>query len=301
MKTRNEHIAIIRQLSQPVEPLATGESAVLKKLNNIEAVLFDVYGTLFVSSSGDLGSSPEDSHGKAFCEALADSDLVFSASGVTGVQCLHDNIRKSQESSKQQGVEYPEVDIVEVWRGTLKTLQAAGHLTGYSNKTDVATISLKFEMQTNPVWPMPGAAQCLTELSSRGVRLGLVSNGQWFSLLLFPSLLGGEIEAFGIAHELQYWSFTYGRAKPGDFLFREAAGALAARQIKPEYTLYVGNDMLNDILPASAIGFRTALFAGDRRSLRRRSDDPRVASVAPDIVANTLREVLQCVRPEAST
>jgi putative hydrolase of the HAD superfamily len=60
--------------------------------------------------------------------------------------------------------------------------------------------------------------------------------------------------------------------------------------------LHVGNDVLNDVLPAAAIGFRTALFAGDRRSLRRRDGDPRVASITPDIVLIHLRDLLSCVR-----
>jgi putative hydrolase of the HAD superfamily len=61
--------------------------------------------------------------------------------------------------------------------------------------------------------------------------------------------------------------------------------------------LYVGNDMLHDVLPAAAMGFRTALFAGDRRSLRRREGDARVASVTPDVVVLQLRDLLSCVRP----
>ena len=47
-------------------------------------------------------------------------------------------------------------------------------------------------------------------------------------------------------------------------------------------TLYVGNDMLNDIKTASLSGFRTVLFAGDRRSLRLRKD------ICQDIVPDTV-------------
>lgn len=57
--------------------------------------------------------------------------------------------------------------------------------------------------------------------------------------------------------------------------------------------LYVGNDMLNDILPANREGFQTCLFAGDRRSLRLREQDPRCAGVAPTEVVGSLRELGQ--------
>ena len=49
--------------------------------------------------------------------------------------------------------------------------------------------------------------------------------------------------------------------------------------------------MLNDILPATKCGFRTALFAGDARSLRLRDQDSRVADITPDIIATDLAQL----------
>ena len=298
MKTRDEHLALIRQHSHRIDPLPTGETALLRKLHNIEAVLFDVYGTLFVSASGELGTSQDTSDADAFCQALADVGLSCRDDGTDGIRCLHDTIRALQERCRQSGVDSPEVDILEVWRATLGALTNRGLLTEPTDEVDVATLSLSYELRTNPVWPMPDAARCLTELAGRGVQLGLVSNCQWFTALLFSALLGGEPEAFGIATDLQFSSYRCGQAKPGDYLFRQAAESMGARGIQPEHVLHVGNDMLNDVLPAAKMGFLTALFAGDERSLRRRTDDPRVKSVAPDIVIVQLRDLLSCVRPE---
>ena len=53
--------------------------------------------------------------------------------------------------------------------------------------------------------------------------------------------------------------------------------------------------MRNDILPASQIGFRTALVATDRRSLRLREGDPSVAHVTPDLVVTNLSDLVDCV------
>jgi putative hydrolase of the HAD superfamily len=297
MSTRDEHLMIIRQYSRHMEPLPTGASAALRPLRDIEAVLFDVYGTLFVSSSGELGASGDASHADAFCPALQDVGLSLRTDGAEGVRCLHSTIQDFHSRSRQDGIDFPEVDIVEVWRATLDSLRQRGVLGGLGSAVDLAMLSLRYELLTNPVWPTPGAAQCLTELASRGVRLGLVSNGQWFTPLLFPALLGGEPEALGVAPDMQFWSFRAGRAKPSEYLFRQASEALRARGIGPHRVLYVGNDMLHDVLPAAAMGFRTALFAGDRRSLRRREGDARVASVTPDVVVLQLRDLLSCVRP----
>jgi putative hydrolase of the HAD superfamily len=63
--------------------------------------------------------------------------------------------------------------------------------------------------------------------------------------------------------------------------------------IEPPQTLYVGNDMLKDITPASRIGFRTALFAGDARSFRMRENDERVKDFQPDLVVTELTQLLQ--------
>ena len=42
---------IIRRHSRPLAPLPTGQTPVLRALGPLDAVLFDVYGTLLVSAS----------------------------------------------------------------------------------------------------------------------------------------------------------------------------------------------------------------------------------------------------------
>jgi putative hydrolase of the HAD superfamily len=64
----------------------------------------------------------------------------------------------------------------------------------------------------------------------------------------------------------------------------------------PDQVLYVGNDMRNDICPAAATGFHTALFAGDKRSLRLREDDRKCARTRPDIIITDLMQLLENIR-----
>jgi putative hydrolase of the HAD superfamily len=61
--------------------------------------------------------------------------------------------------------------------------------------------------------------------------------------------------------------------------------------ILPEDTLYVGNDMLNDIWPAAQCGLKTSLFAGDQRSLRLRETDPRCSDLEPDVIITKLSQL----------
>lgn len=296
MTTHDTYVAIIRQASRVLAPFPTGESARLKPLNHIEAVLLDVYGTLFISSSGEIGASDNASHGMAFRHALTDGGLILLVDGMEGVACLRTTIQESHERSRQRGIEFPEVDMIEVWRVVLRLLQQRGQLVGDVTQVDIASLSLRYELLTNPVWPMPGAGEVLTELGKRGIHLGLISNAQWFTPLLFPALLGRELDVLGIQSDMQYWSWRNGQAKPSLHLYRQAADILCDRGIEPECVLYVGNDMLNDVMPAAITGFRTALFAGDKRSLRRREGDPRVAAIQPDVVLIQLQDLLSCVR-----
>ncbi|MCH5375970.1 MAG: HAD hydrolase-like protein, partial [Planctomycetes bacterium] len=104
----------------------------------------------------------------------------------------------------------------------------------------------------------------------------------------------------GFDRDLQFYSFHYRRAKPDHFLYELAANALAKRGHDPQNILYVGNDMLNDIGPSAGVGFRTALFAGDRRSLRTRDGDVRVAAVEADLVIADLRSLAACVIADSS-
>ena len=132
-------------------------------------------------------------------------------------------------------------------------------------------------------------------LASIGLPMGIVSNAQFYTRELFPAFLKRSTDDCGFASELQVYSYEQGFAKPGEGLYQLAAERLAAREILPSEALYVGNDMLNDITPAQRVGFRTALFAGDSRSLRLRTDDPRVEGIRPDIVVTRLLDLKSCI------
>ena len=85
-------------------------------------------------------------------------------------------------------------------------------------------------------------------------------------------------------------------AKPSERLVQTALGRLEEREgIKPSEVLYVGNDMLNDILPADRAGCRTALSAGDGRSFRLREGEPRVAGINPDLVVTDLLQLVKAL------
>ena len=287
---------IFRKHCRPLEPRPTDQMPVLAKLVGIRAVLFDLYGTLFISASGEVGTSRESACDEALSGALEAMGVPPTRPLGRAVHCLFDVIEDFHGAARQAGIAYPEVDIVDVWEWVVSRLAAQGLLEKRPwERADLERLAVEYEARANPVWPMPGLEACLRWLSDRGLVLGIISNGQFYTRELFAALLGQPAEFWGIDDEVQFYSYQHGRAKPGLHLYKMAARALERRGVEPAAVLYVGNDMRNDIFPAREIGFRTALYAGDRRSLRLRQDDPRVAAVRPDLTVTRLADLSECL------
>ena len=282
--------ALIRARSTPLDPLPTDEKPRLERLDGVKAVLFDVYGTLVISGSGDVGVNAAAGRSEAFVQSLRAAGLPADVDGDAGVAALRTAIDADHAAAKARGADYPEVDIRDIWREALTALGLPA-----PDGEALAVLSLDYECRTNPTGPMPHAADTLRELKRRGLLLGIISNAQWFTPHLFPAHLGDTLDGFGFAPDVRSWSYAHRRAKPGTFLYEHAADRLAKHGVGPGEVLYVGNDLLNDCTPAQAVGFRTALFAGDARSLRLREGDDRVRNTRPTVTVTDLSQLLECV------
>lgn len=283
----------IRALSHRLDPVATGERARLSPLRDVRAVLFDVYGTLVVSASGEVGGAGAAGTVEALAAALSETGFACRSSGAAqrGAALFFESIREAHETRKAEGVRFPEVDLRVIWRRVLTTLAEDRAVCGTVSEEAVARLSVEYECRVNPVWPMPSAGGTLARLRENGMRLGIVSNAQFFTPLVLAAALGGMPEALGFEPSLCAWSYELLEAKPSLNLFRGVVARLAGDGIAPAQVLYVGNDVRNDIRPASKCGCATALFAGDKRSLRLRPEDDECSGVVPDCVLTDLGQV----------
>ena len=287
---------ILRNHCRPLEPIPTEQEPILPKLAGLRAVLFDLYGTLFISGSGEVGVTREAACGPALGEALAAVGIPILGPVAAEIASLFDTIEQFHAKARRSGIDYPEVDVLEVWRVLLADLAGRGLIDGQACRgIDLARLAVEYEARANPVWPMPGVEECLTGLRGKGIVLGVVSNAQFYTRELFGALMHREAEECGFEADLQFFSYQHGWGKPGLKLFQLAVEALGKRRIEPSEALYVGNDMLNDVFAAGKLGFRTALFAGDARSLRLREEEPRVTAVRPDLVLTALAQLDGCV------
>jgi putative hydrolase of the HAD superfamily len=139
---------------------------------------------------------------------------------------------------------------------------------------------------------MPGVEETIRRLAGASVVLGIVSNAQFYTPLLFNAFFFNDPAALGFDPALLIYSFEAGEAKPAPGLFRRAADRLAELGLEPGRCCYVGNDMLKDIYGAASAGFKTVLFAGDGRSLRLRAEEEQVRGLRPSRVIRRLAELI---------
>ncbi len=265
----------------PLTPLETGLKPQGRLAEKPKAFLFDVYGTLLISASGDI-SGPDGAAGDDAKLAALLKDYGLSRRPAEVRQALAAEITAVHDRLREKGVDYPEVEIDRVWQTVLDL----------TDRETARRFAAEYEMIVNPVYPMPATADLLAAVRHKNITAGIVSNAQFYTGPLFKLFFGDLPENDWAAPDLIFYSFQYGRAKPSPFLYEQAAAALAKKGIAIGNTLYIGNDMLKDIRPAAALGFKTALFAGDARSLRLRRDEPACRDVRPDLVITGLEQLI---------
>ncbi|MEM0926166.1 MAG: HAD family hydrolase [Planctomycetota bacterium] len=275
-------------LREEMQPLPTEVQPKLEALPRVRAVVFDIYGTLLISGTGDVGAADTSAGGQCIADAIHAAGVELGERELPSLESLHQAIRSVHSSMLDDTCPKPEVDIVSVWRSVF----ASHGIEASTRQCNQA--AAEFEARMNPTWPMPGARRLLDDLQTRGKILGIVSNAQHFTLPLVEEIGG----VFGVdsvfAENLCVFSYRYRQAKPAPRLFDVLSEGLERAGISPNEALYVGNDRLNDIWAASQAGLRTAWFTGDRRSLRSRENDTRVADVPHDLILTQLEQLATC-------
>lgn len=272
----------VEKYLKPISVIPTGLTPSGHLDNGIECILFDIYGTLFISSSGDIGIRDISAYRKSSL-----MDLLFRFNVQTSLSALVGEYRaiidKTHASQKRRGVDCPEVEIDRVWREVLKQ----------DDPETVRAFAVEFELITNPVFPMPHLLETLETCLAKNIVLGIISNAQFYTPCLFKWFFGKSVEEMGFRPGLIFYSYQTGHAKPSPHMFQRAADRLTGMGIRENAVLYVGNDMLKDVLPAKSVGFNTALFAGDTRSLRIVKEEPECIEMAPEVIITDLIQLIE--------
>lgn len=288
---------------EKLEPRPTGIQASFEPNKNIKACLFDIYGTLLISASGDIDESTisEENLYKAldYSGFLTMDKKTFNERGI-GKKIL-DRFKEAikahhvQKNNYHQ-IAYPEVDIREIWNNVLKTAWDNKWIKEPENGNLTEMIFI-FELLSNPVFPMPAMKEVIRQINDSGRLLGIVSNAQFYTPVIMNYFLNGrQVEdsdqVMYFNPDLTVFSYKIGKAKPDHSLFTEVRNILETKYgIQANETIFVGNDMHKDIYAAAKAGFITVLFAGDQRSLRLKENLDAVKNTKPDYIINDLKQL----------
>ncbi|MHC4886519.1 MAG: HAD family hydrolase [Planctomycetota bacterium] len=292
------HTDLVTALSQPLEPIPTDATPDLRPLPGIRALLFDIYGTLIISGSGDVGTAKAQQNAEALVAALTAVGMEgeLESAGPRGIALLMAAVEACHREKRAFGATSPEVEIRELWRLVLHALRTEELIQGNLDHTGIEQLALEYELRVNPTWPMPNAGEVIEGLKATDLILGIVSNAQFYTPILMETYLGAEPKALGFRY--CSWSWVLGESKPSEVLFTGILKELHAHHgLRPEQIAYVGNDMLNDVWTAHESGCRTILFAGDRRSLRLREDHECCQGLTPDRTLTNLNQLTSILIP----
>jgi putative hydrolase of the HAD superfamily len=173
-----------------------------------------------------------------------------------------------------------------------------GLISSEVNDDTIAEIAFIFELLSNPVYPMPDMRQVLEVFSKYKLPMGIVSNAQFYTPICMNYFISGKVENRETIDlfndDLTVYSYQQQIGKPDTKLYELLIEPLKENYgLFPHQVLFVGNDMKKDIAAAQKVGFKTALFAGDMRSLRIREKDPGLFGIKPDFIITELAQLFE--------
>jgi hypothetical protein len=301
-----------RNLPWPAPPEVERPKAVphRKRLPEVRAVLWNVYGTLLAIPGGDLIFE----HPQPFVMSVALDKTLHefkmwpSMSRKPGqpseyLAQIYDLVLTEQRAIPGGGEKFPEVSSERLWEAIVKKLLQKdykwdagffGSLNEFSRK-----IAYFFHASLQGTACYPGAAIALRHVKEAGLAQGLLADAQCFTAVqLQRGLTKQDPEANldrWLDADLRLLSHEARGRKPSERLFRQALTALAARGLAPAQVLHVGSRMAQDLIPARRLGMRTGLFAGDRASLQAAKDQVKDSINRPDVLLTELDQVAEVI------
>jgi HAD superfamily hydrolase (TIGR01549 family) len=218
-------------------------------MNPIRAVICDVYRTIL-----DVLPPPPDA-------AARWDELAGRVPGLVEPPSLEDVSARCREIvardhaiAHERGIRFPEV----VWPTVmLRALPPLGSLAAAARE------DFLFEhMQLlRKLAPAKAVAEFLRACREHGWPLGIASNAQHYTLReLDEALASVDLSSSIFDPDLVVWSYQNGFSKPDPHVFQILSARLASRGIRPPEILMIGDRHDNDIEPARAFGWQTAMI-----------------------------------------
>jgi len=210
-----------------------------------KAVLFDLYGTLVDITSNEKDASLWEY--MASYPPLKELDLPGEKLHSVYLQEAERTFKREKSIHKKP---WRDIDILPVWYDTIHRIDPC---IGFD---DIMSWIIEFRSQSRKsLQSCFGASKALASLKAMGLNIFLICNGQWFFGLK-------ELEETGLKHLIDrfYFSSNMGLAKPETNFFQQI---LQENNLESSDVVMVGNEWINDIDPATALGIRSIFLTKD--------------------------------------
>lgn len=295
----------------PPVPVPARATPFLKPLPEVRAVVWNVYGTLLNIADGELLHLVDDPLRMevALDKTVQEFNMWNSMYRKPGApwelmfQQYQPLVADLRLTGKVRRGETPEIDSAHLWKILVERLLQKKYTWDealYGDRDDYCQkIAWFFHRALQGCGPADGAAEALSAVASRGVIQGLVGAGQCFTLTEVRHHLeegaGLQRHPLPLAPGCVSLSHELGAAPPTERLFTPVLETLAGLGIEPGEVLYVSSRLVADLAPAKRLGLRTALFAGDKTSLRATGAQVRDPELQPDRILTALNQIHQMI------
>ena len=287
-------------------------TAYLKPLEGIRAVTWNVYGTLLRTSDGEfLVQVPQQLRMQIALEKTIEEFKMWNAmyrKPGAPWEAMHQQFVRFVDERRMAGTrqkgDAPEIDLADIWRkllGQLKQTEYEYDEAFYGDKEELSEkIAYFFHASLQGVEAAPNALAALQAVSGAGLKQGLVADAQPFTLAeLLRALrrqgpLPPPAELF--ASECSVLSYQEGVRKPSPSLFHACLERLSEQGIEPEQVLHVSNRLRDDLAVAKQSGMRTALYAGEKLSLKATREEVLDPELKPDRLLTDLGQIRDILR-----
>jgi FMN phosphatase YigB (HAD superfamily) len=200
--------------------------------------------------------------------------------------------------------EFAHVNGASVWRRILDMLGQKEYQydEGFYGNLDQLSEKIAYFFQSclQAVEAAPNALQALICVRQNGLEQGLLADAQPFSLIQALRAFGQQTklpplnELFDPA--CLVLSCQVGVRKPSPTLYDTCLQRFAEKGIQPGEILYVGNRLQSDLAVAKQLGMKTALYVGDKLSLKASSSEIKHKELRPKRLLTDLMQISKIVR-----
>lgn len=294
---------------QPVAPQPIKATPFLRPLEGIRAITFSVYGTLLRIDGGRLlHDHPQQLRMQIALQKTIEEFHMWNAmSRKPGapweymLQKYRALLEERQMQRTKRKGDVREVSSSRIWSKLIDRLRRNEYeydASFYGNWDDLAgKVAYFFHASLQGVAAAESALETLRQLAGQGIRVGLLDDGQAFTMSQLSHALAGQGSFISVAEfiaaDCVMLSYELGVRKPSPTLFAEGFASILRHGGDASSILHVSHRLQDDIAVARQFGVRTALLAADAGACQVTGEDLRDPEMKPDRLLTDLRQIGQ--------